>query len=74
VGQTGSTFNFDVTPFVGTTAESGADLIVDRLFGGEVPISFKTRLADFLRPSPTNTGRVREAVGLALSSSQFQWY
>ncbi len=73
-GQTGATFNFDVTPFVGTTAETGAGLIVDRLFGGEVPESYRTRLADFLRPAPTNTARVREAVGLALSSSQFQWY
>ncbi len=74
VGQTGATFNFNVTPFVGTTAETGADLIVDRLFGGEVPLSYKARLADYLRPSPTNTARVREAVGLALSSAQFQWY
>lgn len=73
-GQTGASFNFNVTPFVGTTAETGADLIIDRLFGGEVPLSFKTRLADYLRPSPTNTARVREAVSLALSSSQFQWY
>ena len=73
-GQTGANFNFNVTPFVGTTAETGADLIIDRLFGGEVPLSFKTRLADYLRPSPTNTARVREAVSLALSSSQFQWY
>ncbi len=73
-GQTAATFNFNVTPFVGTTAETGADLIVERLFGGEVPESFRTRLADFLRPAPTNTARVREAVGLALSSSQFQWY
>jgi hypothetical protein len=74
VAQTGATFNFDVTPFVGTTAETGADLIVQRLFGGEVPETFRTRLQDFLRPAPTNTTRVREAVGLALSSSQFQWY
>ena len=73
-GQTGANFNFNVTPFVGTTAETGADLIIDRLFGGEVPLSFKTRLADYLRPSPTNTARVREAVSLALSSSQVQWY
>ncbi len=72
--QTGATFNFNVTPFVGTTAETGAALIVDQLFGGEVTESFRTRLADFLRPAPTNTARVREAVGLALSSSQFQWY
>jgi uncharacterized protein (DUF1800 family) len=72
--STATTFNFDVTPFVGTTAETGADLIVDRLFGGEVPLSFKARLVEFLRPSPTNTARVREAVGLALSSAQFQWY
>ena len=73
-GQTGAAFNFNVTPFVGTNAETGADLIVERLFGGEVPLTFKTKLADFLRTSPTNTSRVREAVGLALSSSQFQWY
>lgn len=74
VGQTGAAFNFNVTPFVGTTAEAGADLIIERLFGGEVPESYRTRLADYLRPAPTNTARVREAVGLALSSSQFQWY
>ncbi len=74
VAQTGAAFNFDVTPFVGTSAETGADLIVARLFGGEVPESYRTRLAAFLRTSPTNTARVREAVGLALSSSQFQWY
>jgi uncharacterized protein (DUF1800 family) len=74
VGQTGTAFNFNVTPFVGTSADTGADLIVERLFGGEVPLTFKTRLADYLRPSPTNTSRVREAVGLALSSAQFQWY
>ena len=74
VGQTGTAFNFDVTPFVGTSAETGAELIIVRLFGGEVPESLRTRLQTFLRPSPTNTGRVRDAVGLALSSSQFQWY
>jgi uncharacterized protein (DUF1800 family) len=74
VGQTGAAFNFNVTPFVGTTPETGADLIIERLFGGEVPESYRTRLADFLRTAPTNTTRVREAVGLALSSSQFQWY
>jgi uncharacterized protein (DUF1800 family) len=74
IAQTGATFNFNVTPFVGTTAETGADLIVERLFGGEVPVTFRTRIVDYLRPAPTNTARVREAVGLALSSSQFQWY
>jgi uncharacterized protein (DUF1800 family) len=74
VGQTGAAFNFNVTPFVGTSAENGADLIIERLFGGEVPETFRTRIADYLRPAPTNTARVREAVGLALSSSQFQWY
>jgi hypothetical protein len=74
VGQTGAAFNFDVTPFVGTSAETGAELIIARLFGGEVPESLRTRLQTFLRTSPTNTARVREAVGLALSSAQFQWY
>jgi uncharacterized protein (DUF1800 family) len=74
VAQTGAAFNVDVTPFVGASAEAGADLIVARLLGGEAPISYTTRLADFLRPAPTNPTRVREALSLALSSSQFQWY
>ncbi len=73
-GSASATFNFNVTPFIGSSAETGASLIIDRLFGGEAPDSLRTRLADYLRPSPTNTTRVREAVGLALSSSQFQWY
>jgi len=74
VAQTGTAFNFNVTPFVGTSAETGAALIIDNLFGGEVTESLRTRLQGYLRPSPTNTGRVREAVALALSSAQFQWY
>jgi len=74
VAQTGATFNVDVTPLVGTSAETGAALIVDALFGGEVTESLRTRLQTYLRPSPTNTARVREAVALALSSAQFQWY
>jgi hypothetical protein len=69
-----ASLNFNVVPFTGTTAETGADLIVERLFAGEAPQSLRTRLADYLRPSPTNATRVREAVSLALSSSQFQWY
>ena len=73
-GQTGATFNFDVTPFVGTSADTSAALIIDRLFGGEVPESLRTRLQTFLRTTPTSPARVREAVGLALSSVQFQWY
>lgn len=74
VAQVGSSFNFNVTPFLGTTAEAGAELIVASLLGGEAPASYTARLADFLRPAPTNPARVREAVSLALSSSQFQWY
>ncbi len=74
VAQTGAAFNVDVTPFVGSTAEAGAELIVGRLLGGEAPVSYTARLADYLRPAPTNPTRVREALSLALSSAQFQWY
>jgi uncharacterized protein (DUF1800 family) len=74
VAQTGATFAVNVTPFIGASPEAGADLIVEKLLGGEAPLSYTARLADYLRPAHTNTTRVREAISLALSSSQFQWY
>jgi Protein of unknown function (DUF1800) len=74
VAQTGASFAVSVTPFIGASPEAGAELIVEKLLGGEAPLSYTARLADYLRPAHTNTTRVREAISLALSSSQFQWY
>ena len=71
---TGTTFSVNVAPFRGPTAEASVDLISARLFGGEISGSLRTRLADYLRPGLASDTRLRETVGLALSSSSFQWY
>jgi len=71
---TGTTFSVTVAPFRGPTAEASVDLISARLFGGEISGSLRTRLADYLRPGLSSDTRLRETVGLALSSSSFQWY
>ncbi|MCU0627075.1 MAG: DUF1800 domain-containing protein [Gemmatimonadaceae bacterium] len=72
----GSGTAFVVTPasFRAATAEATADLIIERLFGGEVPAAFRTKLADYVRPALASDTRIREALALAMSSSQFQWY
>lgn len=64
----------DVTPFLGATPEATAEQIAQRLFAGELSAAARARLADYVRPAPTSVPRVREAVALALSSPDFQWY
>lgn len=71
---TSTSFAVNPAPFTGANADETADRIIRRCLGGEVPESFRTRLADYIRPAPTSTTRIREAMSLALSSSQFQWY
>jgi hypothetical protein len=34
----------------------------------------KAAITNFLAPSPTNTRRIKEAIGLAFASPSFQWY
>lgn len=67
-------FRVDPAGFRGATAEATAETIIARIFGGEVPPGFRTRLTDYVRPALASDTRIREAVALALSSSQFQWY
>ncbi|MDX2183257.1 MAG: DUF1800 domain-containing protein [Gemmatimonadaceae bacterium] len=71
---TSTSFAVDPAPFTGTTVEETTSRIIARCLGGEVPESFRTRLADYIRPAPTSATRIREAMSLALSSAQFQWY
>jgi hypothetical protein len=71
---TSTTFAVNPALFTGASPEATADLIIQRCFGGEAPATLRTRLADYVRPNATSATRIREAVGLALSSSQFQWY
>lgn len=44
------------------------------LFGGEMPTSLRTGLLAYLRGGTFNDARIREALSLALSAQEFQWY
>jgi hypothetical protein len=72
--QSSTTFAVNPQPFQGGSAEDTANIICRRFFGDEVPPVFRQRLAAYLAPAPSAANRVREAMSLALASSQFQWY
>ncbi len=67
---------FDVTSyFLGhNTALQMIDKIDSSIFGGELPAAQRTQLLNFLSVNPSDPGRRRDTVGLALSAPAFQWY
>jgi uncharacterized protein (DUF1800 family) len=56
------------------TADAVAAEIGRMMFGGELQDRLREELVAYLRPAPTNSARIREALGLAVASSPFQWY
>jgi uncharacterized protein (DUF1800 family) len=66
----------DVTPLMTTAATSTT--IVDSLavsaFGGEMPAKLRTGITSYLNAGAITAARVREAIQLVVSSSEFQWY
>jgi uncharacterized protein (DUF1800 family) len=73
--RTAEGFVVDVAPFMTTaTPEAIADAIGWRLFGNGAPPELTARLRSYLAGAPIVTARVQEALALALSSSEFQWY
>jgi uncharacterized protein (DUF1800 family) len=72
--QSSTSFAVNPLPFQGATADDTAGIICRRFFGNEVPAAFRQRLVTYLAPAPSSATRVREAMSLALASSQFQWY
>lgn len=57
-----------------TTAAQVADRFDRVLFANEMPRADKIALIEFLKPDIPTTTRVRDALGLALSSPGFQWH
>jgi hypothetical protein len=65
----------DVAFFAGaTTADEMIARIDERLFGGRMDPDDRSRIRQFLLPSPPTVTRRREAIGLAISSPSYQWY
>jgi uncharacterized protein (DUF1800 family) len=70
-----TTVQFNVTPFM-TPATPAAIIaaINTALFAGEMPPRLTSELTAYVAANPTSTATVRETIGLALSSSAFQYY
>ncbi len=66
----------DVNVFLGgaTTADTIMDRINQAFFGGAMAAAEITRIRDYLLPDVPPFERIREAIGLAISSPGFQWY
>jgi uncharacterized protein (DUF1800 family) len=73
--RTGDVLGVDVTKFMTvSTANAIADSMNQLAFAGTMSASLKTRVAQYLAAAAISQTRVREAFGLALSSSEFQWF
>ncbi|MDX2115781.1 MAG: DUF1800 domain-containing protein [Planctomycetota bacterium] len=71
---TGVTLDFSVF-FAGA---AGVDAMMarlnERLFGGEMSPDEFEHVRQYMLPEPTTTSKLRDAVGLALSTPSFQWF
>lgn len=65
---------FDHTPYLAAGADGAIDLLDKNVFGGEISPSTRTALRTYIGAGTLNETRVRETVGLAIASSDFQWY
>ncbi|MGZ8379360.1 MAG: DUF1800 domain-containing protein [Gemmatirosa sp.] len=73
--QNGTELRVDVAPLQALNSADAVTTEIGRmLFGGELQERLREELVAYLRPAPTNATRIREALGLALASSPFQWY
>jgi hypothetical protein len=66
---------FNVAPFMSpATPAAIVNAINTALFAGEMPGRLAAELTNYVSTNPTNAALVRETIGLALSSSAFQYY
>jgi len=66
---------FDVAPLVAlATPAAIAAEIEKRVFGGQMPAALEAQITSYLSAATVTAARVREAMSLALSSNEFQWY
>jgi hypothetical protein len=69
-----TTLAVDTTAYRAGSPANAVDLIDQNFFGGEMPVATKTALNTYIGGGTFNDARVREAIGLAMSSNAFQWY
>jgi hypothetical protein len=69
-----STLQVDTAPYRAGSTAAAIDLIDQNFFGGEMPAVTRTGLTTYINGGTFNDTRMRETIGLALSSNAFQWY
>ena len=69
-----TTAAIDTAPYRAGSPDAAVDLIDQNFFGGEMPLVTRTALLTYIKAATFTDTRVREAIGLAISSNAFQWY
>jgi len=69
-----TTFRVSMAPYMAGTPDAALDTMNTELFSGEMAANTREQLRAFLIGGTLNEARVRETLGLALCSHEFQWY
>jgi len=69
-----TSFRVSVAPYLAGTPDAALDMMNVELFSGELDAGTRAQLRAFLVGGTYNETRVRETLGLALCSHEFQWY
>jgi uncharacterized protein (DUF1800 family) len=64
----------DTTTYRAGTTDNAIDMIDQNFFGGELDATTRVALLTYLKAGTFNDARVRETIGLAMSTNAFQWY
>lgn len=66
---------FDVAPLVALATPAAIAAQIEKMvFGGDMPPALEAQITSYLSAATVTAARVREAMSLALSSNEFQWY
>ena len=68
------TIIIDSAPYLTGTADAAVDLMNANFYGGEMDLTTRTALLNYLKGGTFNDTRVRETLSLAIASEAFQWY
>ena len=71
---TPATVSVDATPFLSAGLDGSIELMNQRIFAGEMSASTRAALRAFAAAGTLTETRMRETLGLAVASSDFQWY
>jgi uncharacterized protein (DUF1800 family) len=64
----------DSAPYLTGTRDAAIDLLNANFFGGEMDVTTRTALLNYLNAGAFNDTRIRETMSLAIASEHFQWY